>query len=97
MAKGYWVSVYQKIIDKEKLSAYAAIGGHAVVENGGRFLVRGGQVIPKDDGISERTVIVEFYSLDAAIVAYESDAYQRALEKLKGGVVRDFRIVEGVD
>ena len=37
MAKGYWVSVYQKIIDKEKLSAYAAIGGPAVVENGGRF------------------------------------------------------------
>ena len=59
--------------------------------------MRGGQVIPKDDGISERTVIVEFDSLDAAIVAYESDAYQRALEKLKGGVVRDFRIVEGVD
>ena len=97
MAKGYWVSGYQKIIDKEKLSAYAEIGGPAVIENGGRFLVRGGRVIPKDDGISERTVIVEFDSLDEAIAAYESDAYQRALEKLKDGVIRDFRIVEGVD
>ena len=55
-----------------------------LLKMGDVFLVRGGRVIPKDDGISERTVIVEFDSLDSAIAAYESDAYQRALEKLKG-------------
>ena len=97
MAKGYWVSVYREIIDQEKLAAYAKAGGPAVIANGGRFLVRGGQVIPKDAAVAERTVIVEFDSLDAAIAAYHSDAYQSALENLEGGVSRDFRIVEGVD
>ena len=97
MAKGYWVSVYREIIDEQKLTAYAEAGGPAVIANGGRFLVRGGRVIPKDAGMAERTVIVEFDSLDAAIAAYESDAYQAALEKLEGGVIRDFRISEGVE
>ena len=97
MAKGYWVSVYREIIDEQKLTAYAEAGGPAVIENGGRFLVRGGRVIPKDAGMAERTVIVEFDSLDAAIAAYESDAYQAALGKLEGGVIRDFRIAEGAE
>ena len=40
---------------------------------------------------------VEFDSFEAAVAAYESDGYKTALEKLEGGVVRDFRILEGVD
>ena len=40
---------------------------------------------------------MEFDSFDVAVATYESDKYKAALEKLEGGVVRDFRVVEGVD
>ena len=97
MAKGYWISAYREIKDATKLAAYAELAAPAVIENGGRFLVRGGQIRAKEDAVEQRTVVVEFDSFDAAVATYESDEYKAALEKLKDGVVRDFRIVEGVD
>ena len=51
----------------------------------------------KEDAVAERTVLVEFDSYEQAIATYESPAYQEALKALDGGVVRDLRIVEGVD
>jgi len=97
MAKGYWVSAYREIIDATKLAAYAELAAPAVIANGGRFLVRGGQMRAKEAAVEQRTVVVEFDSFDLAVATYESDGYKAALEKLEGGVVRDFRIVEGVD
>jgi uncharacterized protein (DUF1330 family) len=43
----------------------------------------------------ERTVIVEWPTLNDAQAAYDSPAYQAALDALSDGVDRDFRIVEG--
>ena len=97
MAKGYWMSAYREIIDPEKLAAYAAIAGEAVRENGGHFLARGGQMEPKVHAVAERTVLVEFDSYERARETYASSTYQKALEALDGGVIRDFRIVEGVE
>ena len=39
----------------------------------------------------------EFPSVEQAIAAYESPAYQNALKALGDGAVRDIRIVEGLD
>ena len=97
MAKGYWMSAYREILDPEKLAAYAAIAGEAVRENGGHFLARGGQMEPKEHAVAERTVLVEFESYERALSTYASPTYQKALEALNGGVIRDFRIVEGVE
>jgi len=97
MAKGYWMSAYREIIDADKLAAYVALAGTAVQNNGGRVLVRGGQMQSKEDAVAERTVLVEFDSYEQALATYESPAYQEALKALDGGVVRDLRIVEGVD
>ncbi|MBT4404938.1 MAG: DUF1330 domain-containing protein [Acidiferrobacteraceae bacterium] len=97
MAKGYWMSAYREIINADKLAAYVALAGTAVQNNGGRFLVRGGQMQSKEDAVAERTVLVEFDSYEQALATYESPAYQEALKALDGGVVRDLRIVEGVD
>ena len=41
-------------------------------------------------------MIIEFESIEKAIACYESDAYQAALQMLKGAAERDLRIVEGV-
>lgn len=95
MHKGYWVSCYREIFDAEKLGAYAALAKPAIESAGGRFLVRGAAVYASGSGLKERTVIVEWPSVDAAQAAYQSPAYQEALEALGDGVDRDFRIIEG--
>ena len=50
-----------------------------------------------DLGISERTVVLEFDSVEQAIAAHDSPAYQEALRLLGNAVDRDLRIVEGVE
>ena len=50
----------------------------------------------KENGIAQRTVLIEFDSFDAAMAAYESEAYQKALEALSGGADRDVRLFEGI-
>jgi uncharacterized protein (DUF1330 family) len=97
MPKAYWVGSYQAIHDEEKLAAYAKIAGPAVLAAGGRFLSRGKATKAFEAGKIERTTLVEFDSLDAAIAAHETPEYKKALEALDGGVTRDFRIVEGIE
>lgn len=97
MPKAYWVSAYQEIIDEDKLAAYAKIAGPAVTAAGGRFLTRGVAAKAFEAGVAERTTVIEFDSLDAAMAAHETPEYQRALAALGNGVKRDLRIVEGID
>jgi uncharacterized protein (DUF1330 family) len=44
----------------------------------------------------QRVVVIEFDSLEQAVNAHDSDAYQAALKALDNGADRDIRIVEGV-
>ena len=50
-----------------------------------------------EHGLKERTTIIEFPSLEKAIAAYDSPAYQEALKALGDSAVRDLRIVEGLE
>ncbi|MBP0590833.1 DUF1330 domain-containing protein [Paraburkholderia sp. LEh10] len=97
MAKGYWVAAYRAIHDASKLAAYGALAGPAVKALGGKFLVRGGEVVAFEAGLKERTVVVEFPSYEQALAAYESEAYQKVLAVLGDGAERDARVVAGVD
>ena len=97
MAKGYWVGCYREIKDPAALAEYAKHAGPAILAGGGKFLARGGRVQAFDAGIGERTVVVEFPSFEQALATYEGTAYQAAAAKLEGAVVRDFRVVEGVE
>ncbi len=96
MAKAYWISTYQKIVDPEKLAAYARLATPALQSAGGRFLARGLAAKAYEQGLVERTVLIEFDSVEQAVAAHDSPAYQAALAALEGGVVRDLRIVPGV-
>lgn len=96
MAKAYWISTYQKIVDPEKLAAYAKLATPALQSAGGRFLARGLAAKAYEQGLAERTVLIEFDSVEQAVAAHDSPAYQAALAALEGGVVRDLRIVPGV-
>jgi uncharacterized protein (DUF1330 family) len=96
MAKAYWIAFYREIRDANKLAAYAKLAGPAIEKGGGRFLARGTPAQVYDEGQRERTVVIEFDSLATAIETHASPGYQQALKALKGGVVRDLRIVEGI-
>ena len=97
MPKAYWITAYRSIRDPEALAAYAKLAGPALLAAGGRFLARGlpGQVY--EAGLQQRTVILEFDSLERAIAAHDSPGYQQALRALGNGAERDLRIVEGAD
>ena len=96
MAKGYWVSAYHAVHNTDKLAAYAKLAGPAIEANGGRFLARGTAAKANEAGIAQRTVIVEFDSVEKAIAAHDSPGYQAALQALGDGVTRDLRVVDGV-
>ena len=97
MAKGYLVVCYREVRDPEKLMKYAELAPKAMLPQGANILVRGGRVEAFEDGLKQRTVVVEFPSYEAAHAAYNSPEYQAAVAALGDGAVRDFRIVEGVD
>jgi uncharacterized protein (DUF1330 family) len=96
MAKAYWITCYREILDPDKLAAYAKLAGPAIERGGGRFLARGMPAQVYDEGLLQRTVVIEFDSVAKAVATHGSPGYQAALAALKGGVVRDLRIVEGV-
>ncbi len=95
MAKAYWISVYRAIHDPEALAAYAKLAGPALQAAGARFLARGVPAHAYENGIKERTVLIEFDSVAQAVAAHDSPAYQEALRALGKGADRDLRIIEG--
>jgi uncharacterized protein (DUF1330 family) len=97
MLKAYWVTVYRAISDPQKLAAYAKLAPPAIAPFGGRYLARGTAAAAYEAGQKERIVISEFPSVEKAIAAYGSAAYQEALKALGDDAVRDIRIVEALD
>lgn len=95
MAKAYWIACYRNIIHPEKLAAYAKLAGPAIESGGGRFLARTTAAKAYEDGVLERTVLIEFDSVEQAVAVHDSPAYRAALAALGDGVVRDLRIVPG--
>jgi uncharacterized protein (DUF1330 family) len=90
----YWINTFVTVRDPEKLAAYAALAAPAMEAAGGRFLARGLPAASFEAGKIERTTLIEFPSVDAAVAAYHSPAYQEALRALDGGADRDIRIIE---
>ena len=77
MAKAYWISIYRSISDPDKLAAYAKLAGPAITAGGGRTLARGVAAQVYEAGLKERTVLIEFDSVEAARKAHDSPAYRR--------------------
>lgn len=96
MSKAYWINTFRSVRDPEKLAAYIELAGPAMRASGGRFLARGRPARVFESGVMERTVVIEFETVEQAVAAYESPAYQAALRALGDGAERDLRIVDGV-
>jgi uncharacterized protein (DUF1330 family) len=97
MPKAYWINAFTAIHDEAKLAAYVALAGPAMLAAGGTFLARGTAAAAFEGGQLARTSLIEYPSVEAAVAAYHSPAYQQALRALDGGADRDIRIVEAID
>ena len=96
MAKAYWICFYRSISNPDAVQAYAKLAGPAIQAGGGKFLARGGVAKTYEAGLNQRTVVIEFDSVEKALAAHDSPGYQEALRALNNGAERDMRIVEGV-
>jgi uncharacterized protein (DUF1330 family) len=69
------------ITDPETYKEYQTRVPQTVKQYGGRFLVRGGKVVPKDGGWApKRVIVIEFPSLEAAQTWYHSPEYAPLLD-----------------
>jgi len=96
MPKAYWISVYRAVTNPDKLAAYAKLAGPAISGGGGRFLARGEPVKVYERCVKQRTVVIEFDSVEQAVATHDSPAYRAALDALGDGAEREIRILEGV-
>jgi uncharacterized protein (DUF1330 family) len=96
MAKGYWITIYHSVSDPAALAEYAKHAGTAIEAAGGRILARAVPAKTYESGVAQRIVVLEFDSVEKAIAAYESAAYQAAFRLLGNGAKREIRIVEGI-
>ena len=95
MPKGYWITLYRSVSNPEALTSYGKLAGPAIAAGGGRFVVRGTPAKIYEAGLNQRTVVIEFDSLEKAIATFESAEYQAAKKLLEGSAERDIRMVEG--
>jgi uncharacterized protein (DUF1330 family) len=93
--KAYWITRchVQNSVEYEE---YIKLAGPAIQKYGGTFLVRGGDQIELEGGPYERTVLVEFNSMNEAKICYDSDEYQRALQYSLNSSNRHVVLVEGI-
>ena len=94
MPKALWITCYREVKDPDKLAAYAKLAGPATAPFGARYLCRGTAQKAYEHGQMERVVVAEFPSLEKAVAAHDSPAYQEAVRALGDGAVRDVRMIE---
>jgi uncharacterized protein (DUF1330 family) len=94
--KGYWIVCYQSVSDEAVVPEYGKLARPLIDAAGGRAMVAGRPAKTHEAGLDQRTVVIEFESVEKAIAVHESEGYQAALKVLGNAAKRDFRIVEGV-
>ncbi|MFC3741644.1 DUF1330 domain-containing protein [Paractinoplanes deccanensis] len=93
----YWINTFTAIHDEARLARYVELAGPAMRAAGGVFLARGNPAQVLEGSSALRTTVIRFESVDAAVAAYHSPAYQEALAVLGDGAEREIRVLEGVD
>jgi uncharacterized protein (DUF1330 family) len=94
--KGYAIARVD-IHDEERYAQYRAGTEASLTPHGGRFIVRGGATeCVEGTWDAQRTVVIEFPSIEDARAWYHSDDYQE-LARIRHEASRaDFVLVEGV-
>ena len=94
--KAYWITRCH-VHNSDEYDEYIKLAGPAINNYGGTFLVRGGKQIELEGGPYERTVLVEFNSMNEAKLCYASSEYQDALKYSSNSSYRHVVLVEGIN
>ena len=94
--KGYWIAVYKELKSSKNIKKYADKATPAIKRYNGKILARGGKVETIEGTPSPRTVLIEFPSMQDALMCYHSEEYQEAMKIGKGKFNRHIQIVEGI-
>lgn len=92
-----YVVVKLEITDPERFKLYQQLASASVEKFGGKFLVRGGQMVELEGSWdAPRMVVLEFESIDRATGWYHSPEYGKAIEARKDAA--DFHMIalEGI-
>jgi uncharacterized protein (DUF1330 family) len=93
-----YVIVDVTVHDREAYAEYAAGTPGAVAPFGGRFIVRGGEVTPKEGGWDpQRIVVLEFPDMESARRWYDSPEYQALLPIRERAATSRLIFVEGYE
>ena len=85
------------VTNEEQMKQYREWSTRAMQEHGAEVLVRGGRVLPLEDGWTpERIVVLKFADLAAAQAYYDSETYTKAREVREGAGSIRMIAVEGV-
>jgi uncharacterized protein (DUF1330 family) len=90
MSKVYTIVAYRSVSDPAALAAYSELAGPAIRAFGGRIVARGLPLKVFEAGLQQRTIIIEWDSLEKAAGVYE------AMDALGNAAERDIRILEAV-
>lgn len=94
--KGYVIATV-RVDDPEGYEAYRSQTRAVIERHGGRFLVRGGRVEPREGAMTgDRVVVLEFPTLDRARAFYDSEDYQRIVPIRQANATATLFLVEGI-
>ena len=72
MSKGYMVSAHHSEADPNKRTAYLELAVPAIEAAGGKFLSTGARVVARENGLAQKTVLIECESYEVAVAADHS-------------------------
>lgn len=86
-----------RVTDPARYDEYRAQVAATVTAHGGRFLARGGQIVPLEGGWDPaRIVVLEFPSMDALRAWYDSPEYRPLITLRQQGSIGRLIAVSGV-
>ena len=96
MPKGYWIARID-VTDTEIYQGYRVAAKEALKKYGGRFLVRGGEVLASEGDQRSRLIVVEFPTIEQAKQCFDSPEYAVAKAIRLKSATCDFAVVTGYD
>jgi uncharacterized protein (DUF1330 family) len=92
-----YVIVDVVVTDPVIFEKYKALAPASIEKYGGRYLARGGKTVVLEGEVRpNRTVMLEFASVERAQAWYDSGEYKEARAAREGGATMKMIVVEGV-
>ncbi|SAL37622.1 hypothetical protein AWB74_01483 [Caballeronia arvi] len=93
--KGYWIVLGSSVTDKDAQQAYGALWAPIAEKYQAKLKTVDAASVLKEQRETQRVLVVEFPSHEAAIACYEDPAYQEAKEFALRASNRELLILAG--